>query len=419
MKKNIWSKLVLIILLFFCKVPTCSAYSVLTHEALIDAAWDNYLAPLLKQKYSLTADQLKEAHAYAYGGAVSPDMGYYPFGSKLYTNLVHYVRSGDYVDALLNEAQNANEYAFALGALCHYYADSYGHHLCVNVSVPIVYPRMKKKFGDMVTYEDDPTSHKRVEFAFDVVQTAKGNYASQAYHDFIGFKVSEAVMEKAFYKTYSLHLKDVFTNLSRAVETFRWSVKNFFPALTKAAWVTKKKQIKQLTPGITARQFKYTMSRANYNKEFGKQHDKPNVFSDVFAIFIRFLPKIGPLKSLKFKTPGAIAEKLYIESFDSVEAHYTTFLKFLFLQKPSLVNKDFDTGQRTTPGEYALADKSYQDFLFKLADTRFAYLTHDLKQNLIDYFNNPLTMQSVKEKCRKKIQEALTQFKMAAVIQIK
>ena len=91
------------------------AYSVLTHEQVVDLLWGDVIEPLLKTRYpGLTEEQLKEAHAYAYGGAVIQDLGYYPFGSADFSNLVHYVRSGDFVEALLHEAHDVNEYAFTL-----------------------------------------------------------------------------------------------------------------------------------------------------------------------------------------------------------------------------------------------------------------------------------------------------------------
>ena len=218
---------------------------MLTHEAIIDAAWDKSILPLLKTRYpSATAEDLKNAHAYAYGGAVTPDMGYYPFGSALFTNLVHYVRSGDMVNALLKDANNINEYAFALGFLSHYNADNYGHPLATNRSVPLVYSRMRRKYGTVITYAQNKISHMRMEFGFDVLQTSKGNYASQAYHDFIGFKVDTSVLARAFLETYGLDINEVFGNhLPLAIEVFRFIVANIFPLITKSAWASKSSDI--------------------------------------------------------------------------------------------------------------------------------------------------------------------------------
>src|ERR1041385_3974119 len=187
---------------FFLVLPRGSkAYSVLTHEAIVDASWDSSIQPLLLKKYPrATQDDLNDARAYVYGGAIMPDMGYYPFGNKFFTNLVHYVRSGDFVTALLDESQDLNEYAFAVGALCHYNADKYGHSIGVNRSAPLIYPDIKAKYGDVVTYAEDKTSHIRTEFGFDVLQTARGNYLPTAYHNFIGFEIAKPVLERAFLK---------------------------------------------------------------------------------------------------------------------------------------------------------------------------------------------------------------------------
>jgi hypothetical protein len=225
-------------LLFLFFIPfKAHSLGVLTHEAIIDAEWDNAILPFLKSKFpSSTDSEFKEARAYAYGGAVTPDMGYYPFSSKLFTNLIHYVRSGDINEALLKDADSLNSLAFALGFLSHYYADIYGHPLATNISVPLLYKKMKKKFGDTVTYADNNISHIRMEFGFDVLQVAKGNYASKSYHDFIGFKVDTGLLAKAFYETYGLNLDQVFNNhLNLSVETFRFMIANVFPLITRTA----------------------------------------------------------------------------------------------------------------------------------------------------------------------------------------
>jgi hypothetical protein len=412
LKRKLLKKAILLVCLSVLKPGVSKAYSVLAHEALIDAVWDRYFVPLLKNKYPSISDSLlKEAHAYAYGGAVAPDMGYYPFGSKLFTNLVHYLRSGDFVKTLISEAQTPAEYAFALGSLCHYYADVYGHSLGVNLAVPLQYPKDRTRFGKRVTYEDDEVAHQRVEFAFDVSQTAKGNFASRSYHDFIGFKVADSLLERAFYKTYQLHLTDVFHNFSKAVGTFRWTVKNFFPTLTKAAWASKRATIKKENPTITAKKFRYKMKRANYNKEFGKERDKPGVLSHLLAALIKILPKIGPLAPLKFKAPSPEVENLYIRSFDSVQAHFSSALRALPAHKPLLVNRNLDTGTDTKPGEYRLADQTYGGLLLKLSETYLHWENAELKQNIIHYFSNGAALTKEDAKTRDEIQSALGSIK--------
>lgn len=389
------------------------AYAVLTHEALIDASWEQSILPLLKKRFPrATEPDIKDAKAYAYGGAVAPDMGYYPFGNIFFTDLVHYVRSGDMVDALFEEATSLNQLAFAIGFLCHYNADKYGHSIATNRSVPLVYPKVRAKYGDLVTYAEDKASHQKMEFAFDVFQTARGTYASKAYHDYIGFKVDTEVLARAFQKTYGLALNEVFHHhLELAVETFRWAVKDLFPLLTKAAWASKKQQIHQNNPSATSRSFSYRMHRKDYIREFGKSYKHPGFIPTVISFFIRILPKIGPMRALKFKAPTEQAEKYFVQSFDTVISHYTTDLGILRNRVPEFANIDFDTGHKTNPGEYSLADETYEKLLLKLREAEFSNLTTDLKKNLLNYFNKAQN-KTGNTKDAEEIQQALKALKM-------
>lgn len=393
--------LFLIGFLFFIFPFNASSYGVLTHEAIIDAAWEKSIMPLLKARYpSSTAEQFKEAHSYAYGGAVAPDMGYYPFGSALFTNLVHYVRSGDMVEALLKDAENVNQYAFALGFLSHYEADNYGHPLATNKSVPLVYPKLQKKFGSTITYADDKISHMRMEFGFDVVQVAKGNYASEAYHGFIGFKVDTTVLAKAFLETYGLDISEVFGNhLNLTVQTFRWIVANIFPFITKTAWVQKKDDILKTNPTATSRSFGYRMHRKQYRNEFGKASKGPGFFASIVSLFIRVIPKVGPLRPLKFKAPTPLAEKYFVQSFDTIFQHYSANLKQLNRPGISLKDLDFDTGKPTERCEYSLADETYQDLVIQLKKDDFKTLDAPLKQNILSFYSGMNAPQKYKKSC--------------------
>ena len=366
-----------------------NSFGVLTHEAIIDASWNNMILPLLKQRFPLsTEEEQKEAHAYAYGGAVAPDMGYYPFGSKLFTNLVHYVRSGDLVNALLKDAETINQYAFALGFLSHYEADVYGHPLATNISVPLVYPKLKKKFGSVMTYEQDEIAHMRMEFGFDVLEVAKGNYASPAYRDFIGFKVDTTVLSKAFFETYGIKLIEVYNNhLNRGVETFRWIVANIFPTITKAAWSQKKKTIQKKNNDPASKHFYYIMRQKQYDKQYGKGYERPGFSAKLLSFLIRVLPKIGPLRPLKFKVPTPEAEKLFQNSFDTVLSHYTAnvgLLKHNFAHPQDL---NFDTGKPTADCKYSLADQTYCDWLLILKAHNFKNVTPTIKNVIVTYFH--------------------------------
>jgi hypothetical protein len=380
----------LVLVIFLQLAPaTGRAYSVLTHEALIDASWDKNIKPLLKLKYPQATDEdIKKAHAYAYGGCLMADMGYFPFGSIYFTNLSHYVRSGDFVENLLSESKNINEYAFALGSLSHYMADKYGHSIATNRAVPLIYPKIAKKFGPVATYEDDHTSHSRVELSFDVLETARENYAPQAYHDFIGFEVAKPVLERAFLKTYGQDINTVFGDLDLAISTYRWSVKSLMPTVTRAAWVLRNNDIKKLNPSANSHSFRYKMKKKDYIKEFGTSRRKPNFKEQVLAFVIRILPKVGPLKALRFKDPGSAGEKLFIQSFDTVLVHFSNALTTLHSGKIELPDMNYDTGNPTNLGEYKLADKTYAELLENLKESKYKNLTDPLKKNILSFYHN-------------------------------
>ncbi|MBI3654524.1 MAG: zinc dependent phospholipase C family protein [Acidobacteria bacterium] len=403
----------------FTTSPKTFAYSVLTHQAIIDSVWQGSLQPLLLKRFpTATAAQLKEAHAYAYGGAIIQDMGYYPFGSKLFTDLTHYVRSGEFIESLLEEATNLNEYAFAVGALAHYAADNNGHALGINRAVPLEYPKLRARFGNEVTYAEDPASHLKTEFGFDVLQVAKGRYAPDAYHDFIGFKVSKEVLERAFVKTYGMELTAVFEDLDLAIGTYRRAVSHLIPEMTKVAWELKKDEIEKSLPGITREKFLYNLSQSDYEKEFGKGYEKPGLFAKTSAWFFRVVPKVGPFKALAFKAPTPAAEKLFMASFNTTLARYRTLLQQTRNGKLVLENRDFDTGKPTHAGEYQLADDAYSELLIKLAKQKFAKATPALRHNIIEFYRNlnaPLATKRDKDEWQKTL-AALNQLKASTTI---
>jgi hypothetical protein len=204
------------------------------------------ITPVLLRRFSgASADELREAHGYAYGGAIIQDMGYYPFGSKFYSEITHYVRSGEFVMTLLRDAADIKEYAFAIGSLSHYWADNSGHPIATNVSVPILYPKLKREFGSNVTYEQNPLAHIQTEFGFDVLQVAQGHYASDEYHHFIGFMVAKPLLERAFKETYGLDLATLFTNIDLSIGTHRHTVSTLIPTFTRVAWESNKREMEK------------------------------------------------------------------------------------------------------------------------------------------------------------------------------
>ena len=376
-----------------------SAYSVLTHEAIIDAAWKQDIEPLLLSRFpTATQEQLLRAHAYAYGGAIIQDMGYYPFANDFFSDLTHYVRSGDFVLALLHESHDLDEYAFALGALAHYAADNDGHELATNRSVPILYPKLAKQYGPVVTYEDKPVAHMKVEYGFDVDQVAKGNYAPQAYHEFIGFEVSEALLERAFASTYSLDLSSVFFSVDLAIGSYRHAVASVIPNATKVAWHLKKDEIRHSHPTETKKQFVYHISNSGYRKEWGHVYETPGFGAKCKAFLLRLVPKVGPFSALAFHPPTPAVELLYMKSFNETLEQYRTLLRAQLEGHLELPNHNLDTGHDTGGATYRLADETYAKLLFKVSGKPISpELAHDVLLYYADLDRPYVTKQNARE----------------------
>jgi len=346
------------------------AYSALAHEAIIDAAWDASIAPALRSRFALSPDGLRRARAFAYGGSLIQDIGYYPFSSRFFGNLTHYVRSGDFVQALLRQASDADEYAFALGALAHYAADNNGHPLAVNRAVPVLYPKLRAKFGDEVEYAQNPAAHLKTEFGFDVVQVARGKYASDAYHGFIGFEVSKPLLERAFRSVYGLELTDVFGALDTAIGTFRWTVGKTIPDMTKVAWQLKEKDIAALTPGITRQGFDFQLTRAAYEKDWGTTYRRPGFWHKFFAVVLRVVPRFGPFQAIAFKPPTAETERWFLDSFAVTVTRYRAMIADAQRGRLEVENRNFDTGRAVRAGDYTLVDETYAELVHRLAGPR-------------------------------------------------
>ncbi len=387
---------VTILFLVLISFSRSSAYSVLTHEEIVDLLWTDQIQPLLLTRFpGLTPDQITEAHAYAYGGAVIQDLGYYPFGSREFSDLVHYVRSGDFVRELLLESQNADEYAFALGALSHYAADIAGHP-AVNRSVAIAYPKLQAKYGKSVRYAQDKTAHLKTEFGFDMVQVAKNRYASQQYHAFIGFQVSKPLLERVFPLVYGLELKDVLTHEELAVGSYRFSVSRLIPRMTQVALQTHKKDLMRETPNFAKRKFLYRLSRSDYEREWGKDYVQPGIGTRILSTLLRYMPKIGPFKAMAFNNPTPQTEDLYFKSINTTVDQYRAYLVAVGTDSLTLPNRDFDTGNMTKAAEYTLTDDTYAKLLSQLSDRKFHLTSPELRANMLDFYSDLTAPNSTK-----------------------
>ena len=302
------------------------AYSVLSHEQVVDLAWKSHIVPLLRRRYpGITPDQIKEAHAYAYGGAIIQDIGYYPFGSKLLSDMTHYVRSGDFVSNLIREAQNPDEYAFALGALAHYTSDTLGHP-AVNRATASEYPKLRRRYGPVVTYDQDPQAHLQTEFGFDVLEVVQQRYAPEAFHDFIGFQVAKPVFERAFFDTYGLPLNQVLTKEDLAIGTYRKTVSTLLPKMTQVAVADYGEKMQQAEPTFVPKKLIYRLSTADYQKRFGNSYQRPGFGTRFLAFLLKLVPKIGPLKDLALRVPSADTQKTFLTGMDTVVDEYQHYL---------------------------------------------------------------------------------------------
>lgn len=381
---------VIALALFLSCAPSSSfAYSVLAHEALIDNAWVRQIVPLLTRRFPRASTQeLEQARAYAYGGSLIQDLGYYPFGSHFFSNLVHYVRSGDFVSALVRDAQTVDEYAFALGALAHYVSDNAAHPT-VNHAVPVVYPKLRAKYGDDVLFGDSPARHVMVEFSFDVLQVARAQFKSDAYQDLIGFEVARPLLERAFQETYGLKLKDLFGDVGLAIGTYRRAASQIIPDVTRVAWREKRDEILAATPDVAEQDFVYTMTRQQYEDTFGTAYRKPGFFVRMIVAVFKIIPKFGPFKPLAFEPLTADMERAFLESFDASCDRYGRLLGTLRDGRLSLRDTDLDTGQVPRHGINTLADKTYDELLEKLQRRDAGTISPALRRALAEHYDSP------------------------------
>jgi hypothetical protein len=384
----------LVLLLLACLLPQSRAYSVLTHEEVVDLVWTSNIVPLLKQRFpGATDDDLRRAHGYAYGGSVIQDIGYYPWGSRYFSDLLHYVRTGDFVSALIADSTDVDEYAFALGALAHYCGDTIGHPY-INEATAREYPKLRKRYGSIVTYEEDPTAHLRTEFGFDVVQVAHSRFASDAYRDFIGFQVARPLLHRAFFETYGIRMDDVMTHEELAIGSYRRSVSHLIPHMTKVALVAYGKRLKAEDPSFDRKKFIYRIKRSQYREEYGKGYKEPGIGVRMLAVLVMIVPKVGPFRALRLSLPDAKEEDVYLQSVNLTVDFYQA--RLVELQHPAIArlgpplpDMDLDTGKPTVAGEYRLADKTYGKLLEQVTEPDDPGIPIALHDNVLAFYANP------------------------------
>jgi len=346
--------------------------------------------------------ELEQVKAYAYGGAIIQDMGYFPFSSTFYSDLTHYVRTGDFVQTLLKDADEANdlaEYAFALGALEHYVADCNGHSKATNRAVAVYFPNLDPKHTGIVTYEDDHISHSRTEFGFDVSEVVKNHYPSNVYYDRVGFKVSKALLERAFKETYGIEMKDIFHSVDVSISVYSDSVQELIPAAAQIAWSRKSDEIKKNHPeGITQEQFLVKRSRLKAEDRPLGYYKRPGFMARVLAFVFRIIPNRGPFSAFnpilptEDADPSKNTERMFWESRKATHDDYKTKLDALQAKRIELPNMNFDTGQPTKQGDYRSVDETYAKLLKMLARKKFKDVSPELRANILGFYAAPTVL---------------------------
>jgi Zinc dependent phospholipase C len=403
-----------------------AAYSLLTHEQLIDLTWKDSIVPLLLSRYpNLSPAQLDKARAYAYGGCVIQDIGYYPFGDASFSDLTHYVRSGDFVVNLFRNAQDADELAFAVGALSHYIGDSVGHAIATNRAVPVEFPKLEKKYGPVVNYAEGKRPHVQTEFAFDIDEIAHHRLAPLRFLRHIGLQVPTKQLALAFYQTYGL-TEDFTSRRGRRfnVRTYRFATRVFIPRIAYA--VTLRRRHHEPPEPDTPEFTEIAAEAAAADKDNNWQAYRHGVSFQTYAIaaFLFVLPKIGPLKLVDVKGPTTATEADYMHSvalsMTILRRTLTRFtppaasspqdgriapppaalLPIIAATSPDILlrssdphhplpNRDLDTGHVVQPGGYSLTDSTYASLLHRLVQQPAQAIPPGIKRDIQAYYVNP------------------------------
>jgi hypothetical protein len=365
-------------------------YSVQTHQELIDLAWKQSIRPILLKQYpTLTEAQLQEAHAYAYGGSAIQDFGYYPFANGFFSDLTHYVRSGDFVISLLRDAHTADELAFAIGSLSHYIGDTVGHSTAINLAVPVEFPKLEQKYGTNVNYAENPHAHVQTEFAFDINQLSKRRFAPSDYTKFVGLEVPRDLLRKAFFETYGLNLPDIIGTKETSIRIYRYAVRRFLPNIARAETLLHKKSFPEDVSSPDLEDLKKDLIQASTDNNWEAYRKKPGVTSHLYAGWIYILPKVGTLKMLAIKGPTQDTEVLYIKSVNrSIKALRFVLANFDHIER-YIPNRDLDTGLVVKPGGYPLTDRTYATLLAMITKHPEKVVPNQLKHDITAYYADP------------------------------
>lgn len=409
---------VVLLLLIFSR-PAFS-YSVQTHEQLIDLTWKQSIRPLLLKRFpNLTEAQIKEAHAYAYGGCAIQDLGYYPFGNTFLSDLTHYVRPGDFVLSLIHNARTADELAFAIGALSHYYGDTIGHSLAINESVALEFPKLGKKYGPVVTYEQGEHAHVRTEFAFDVNELSKRHFAPSAYLEHVGLAVPIPMLRRSLFQTYGIDLYQIIGHRRPVLRGYHFAIRSFLPRIAFAEVILHKHSFPAEADTPEFDKFYKDLAQSDFENGWDQYRKNPGIGTHLLAGVIFILPHIGTLSDTAIRGPNDHTQELYVKSFNrsaAVLRHVLANFNYVTSYVPNL---GLDTGMKIKPGAYRLTDKTYAKLLATVTHDPTKPVPSGLKRNIADYYSDPAAPISTKKKAEKwaKIQEELALLKTVPTTQ--
>jgi len=403
----------ILLLLPMCASRHAAAYSLLTHEQLIDLTWNDSIVPLLKSHYpDLTPAELDRARSFAYGGCVIQDMGYYPFGDSFFSDLTHYVRTGDFVLALFRNAHNANELAFAVGALSHYIGDSIGHSEATNRAVALQFPKLAARYGASVNYAEGRHQHVQVEFAFDIDQIAKHRVAPLEYLRHIGIRVPTHQLALAMYETYGV-TDDFAVGTRRKFDLgeYQFATRKFIPRVAYAVTLMKRGHETPEPDTADAKEIEKESTEAATLYDWAAYRKKAGFETKLIACALRILPKVGPLSMVAIKGPSPAAETDYMHSMVSTlrvlrdRLTLLTPIKYRLAQSVNaavptdvfgrsdpmqpMPNRDLDTGQVVRPGGYRLTDETYAELLHRLTHDPNQPIPPGIKSDLQAYYSDP------------------------------
>jgi len=380
-----------LVLVFLLICPPADAYSLQSHEQLIDLTWQSSIAPLLRSRYpNLSPEALERARSYAYAGSVIQDIGYYPFGDPFFSDLTHYVRSGDFIVHLFRDAKDANQLAFAIGALSHYIGDNIGHSQATNRAVPVEFPKLAARYGPVITFGENQHAHVQAEFAFDINEIAHSRFAPLPYLRHVGLNVPTKQLANAFYETYGLSEGFARARTRRInVGGFRFAVRSFIPRVAYAVTLLHRDRMPTDTAGPELEKLEREIAQVAAENHWEKYRRRAGIGTYALAGFIYILPKIGPLKLVAIKGPNVDTEEQYVRSVNLSTAALSSTMARLSKPQQVLVNRDLDTGAPVQAGSYRLTDNTYAQLLHRLvADPRHT-VPPGLKQDILNFYVDP------------------------------